>query len=182
LIATQLTTRSIDSDKIPFVDSPDHDSLLEHIKQSIKLSNLMLCFPGRQSSFIDDEVAMGFARDKPMLFVLDEAAAPFLPNTAKKGYPLFDREQIKTDGCVTLAAFCSYLAADAHSTIRLYLSVLNSLRGCAMTAVFVYAVMLALWPNLFNLYGEPKLLLVSVGVALFLVAYLAFFFKAVHRA
>jgi len=69
-----------------------------------------------------------------MLFVLNESDTPFLPNSAKKGYPLFDREQIEIDGGVTLADFCSYLAADRHSTARLYLNVLNSLPSSQLTS------------------------------------------------
>jgi hypothetical protein len=148
LIAKQLQNRSIVIYKLPFVDAPEHDELLDDVRASIVRSNLILCIPGRQTSFVENEIAMAFALSKPMLFVLSESDTPFLPNTAKKGYPLFDREQIKIDRGVTLAAFCSYLAADRHSTVQLYLSVLNSLPGCVIAAAAIYIVMLALLPSI----------------------------------
>jgi hypothetical protein len=109
LIASQLQRRSFEIFKLPFVDTPNHDSLLDEVRNSIVYSDLILCVPGRQSSFVENEIAMAFALNKPMLFILSESNTAFLPNTAKKGYPLFDREQVEADQCATLADFCSYL-------------------------------------------------------------------------
>jgi hypothetical protein len=178
-IANQLQRSSIVIYKLPFRNKPEHDELLDDVRTSIKQSSLILCIPGRESSFVEDEIAMAFALSKPMLFVLSESDTPFLPNTAKKGYPLFDRQQIETDrGVTTLATFCSYLAADQDSTKRLYWSVLSSLRGCVLAAAAVYLAMLAILPGIIPLESRLSFALYfAVGVFLFSAAYLAFFLK-----
>ena len=176
LITKYLKNRSIGSNMLPFVDAPDHDELLDDVRNSIDRSDLILCIPGPRPSFVDNEIAIAFGAKKPMVFVLSESDTRFLPNTAKKGYPLFDRDEIEADGCKTLADFCSYVAADVRSTFKLYLSVLDSLRGCALTAAVIYIVMLALLPNVIPLNSSIFFKLAFViGISLFLVAYSAFF-------
>ena len=176
LITKYLKNRSIGSNMLPFVDAPDHDELLDDVRNSIDRSDLILCIPGPRPSFVDHEIAIAFGAKKPMVFVLRESDTRFLPNTAKKGYPLFDRDEIEADGCKTLADFCSYVAADVRSTFKLYFSVLDSLRGCALTAAVIYTVMLALLPNVIPLNSSISFKLAFViGISLFLVAYSAFF-------
>jgi hypothetical protein len=121
-IESELTRRSLRVIRLPFVASPEHYGLLDEIKHSIRRSDVFICIPGGQSSFVDDEVAIAFALDKPMLFVVAKSLHYFIPDTAKKGYPIFDLEQIQLDECAVLAAFCSYLAADQRSTVKLFLA------------------------------------------------------------
>jgi hypothetical protein len=83
---------------------------------------------------------MAFGLDKPLLFVLIEADTPRLPNTAKKGYPLFALERVQREGLRTLVNFCSYLAADTRSTLRLYGAALTHWIICAIIVVVCYFV------------------------------------------
>jgi hypothetical protein len=50
LITKYLKNRSISSDMLPFVDTPDHDELLDDVRNSIDQSDLILCIPGPRSS------------------------------------------------------------------------------------------------------------------------------------
>jgi hypothetical protein len=169
LITKHLQNRSISVQILPFVATPNHDELLDDVRNLIDRSDLILCV-------VDYEIAIAFGAKKPMVFVLSESDTRFLPNPAKKGYPLFDREGIEADGCRTLADFCSYVAADARSTLKLYLSVLDSLRGCALAAAVIYVAMLALLPSVITLKSSTSFTLAFVvGVSFFLIAYLAFF-------
>ena len=96
---------------------------------------------------------MAFATRKPMIFLLSKTEAPFIPNTAKRGYPLIDRELVAVDGYHTLASFCSYLAADFQSTLQLYLSIINSLRSIFLTLLIAFIIPIVL---VTALVGNPR--------------------------
>jgi hypothetical protein len=128
LIAKQLKAEmekcGINPVKLPFVENPDHDMLLDQVKQEIRDCNVFVCIPGSRPSFVESEVSMAFGLEKPLLFLI-EAGTSRLPNTAKKGYPIFALERVQREGLRTLVNFCSYLAADWRSTVRLYGALFN---------------------------------------------------------
>ena len=146
-LVDEMTKCGIRAKRLPFVESPDSDTLLDQVKQQIRDCHVFVCVPGRFPSFVDGEVAMAFMDEKPMLFVLIEADAPHLPNYAKKGYPVFALEELQREGFRTLANFCSYLAADWRSTVRLYGAVFHHLIACAQLVVAVYIVSIVILTN-----------------------------------
>ena len=84
---------------------------------------------------------MAFGLEKPLLFLLAEMDTPRLPNTAKKGYPIFALERVQSERSRTLANFCSYLAADWRSTARMYGAIFGlSLHAIPVCAILVYLV------------------------------------------
>ena len=133
-----MTKCGIRAGKLPFVESPDSDTLLEQVRQQIDDCDIFVCVPGNRESFVDKEVFAASQVKKPILFVLIEADAPHLPNTAMKGYPVFALEGLEREGFQTLANFCSYLAADSRSTARLYAAVFHHLKACAGFAASVF--------------------------------------------
>jgi hypothetical protein len=137
-LADEMTKRGIRAEKLPFVESPDSDTLLDQVKQQIRDCHVLICVPGNRPSFVDNEVAMAFYGEKPMLFVLIEADAVHLPNSAKKGYPVFALERLQRKGFQTLANFCSYLAADSRSTARLYGAVFDHFPASTVLVFAVY--------------------------------------------
>ena len=137
-LVDEMTKCGIRAEKLPFVESPDSDRLLIQVKQQIRDCDVFVCVPGKRPSFVDYEVGMAFQIDKLLLFVLIEADAAHLPNTALKGYPVFALERLEREGFRTLANFCSYLAADSRSTARLYAAVFHHLKACAGLAVSVF--------------------------------------------
>lgn len=125
---------------LPFLEDPEHDSLLENVRGAIQQCDVLLCIPGRQGSFVEHEVSMALGLNRPMVFMLDDDHQQ-IPNTAKHGYPLFDADKSRGSQHQHLARFCSYLGGDAMSTLRLYLSVFQNLKACALFIGVVFAVL-----------------------------------------
>jgi TIR domain len=141
-LASEMTKYGIRAEKLPFKENPDHDTLVYQMSRGIRDCDVFVCVPGKRPSFVDYEVGVALGAKKPMLFVLIEADAPHLPNAAMKGYPVFALERLQRfqrKGFRILASFCSYLAADWRSTVRVYGAVFNHL--FASTGI-VFAVFL----------------------------------------
>jgi len=119
-LACELKRSGIAPVRLPFEEDPEHGKLLDQVKQAIRDCDVFVCLPGRRPSFVESEVMMAFGLEKPIVFVLIESDTPRLPNTAKKCYPMFALERLQLGGSRILANFCSYLAADWRSTVRLY--------------------------------------------------------------
>lgn len=139
-VANALTKASLRETLLPFEERADHDTLLDSIKAEVRSCDVFVCIPGSQPSFVESEVAMAFGLEKPMLFVITEQDSPRIPNTAKKGYPIFSFERLQQRGFGELTTFCSYLAADWHSTVRLFTSIARHLAACAQLIIAVYLV------------------------------------------
>jgi len=114
--------------RLPFLEEVDHDQLLDAVHAGVRGCDVVVCIPGQRSSFVDVEVAMAFALGKPMFFVLDPAAGTRLPNTAKKGYPLFDENALRAGGHRVLAAFARIVASDSRAVIGLYSGALREVK------------------------------------------------------
>jgi hypothetical protein len=141
MLADQMTKCGIRAEKLPFEESPDHDTLVYQVIQHIFDCDILVCVPGNRPSFVDSEVFGARMAKKPMVFVLIEADAPHLPNTVLKGYPVFALERLQRlhrAGFRILASFCSYLAADWRSTVRVYGAVFNHLFASTVTVVAVF--------------------------------------------
>jgi hypothetical protein len=101
-LAAEMATAGILDLKIPYVESPDHDDLLERIKHAIRTCDLFGCLPAGRPSFVENEVSMAFGLEKPLVFLVDKDDAPRLPNTAKKAYPIFALERLEAERFRTL--------------------------------------------------------------------------------
>jgi len=119
ILAGRFVSAGIQPVKLPFLDNPDHDRLLDEVKQAIRHCDVFICVPGRNPSFVESEVSMAFGLEKPLLFVVSEQDTPRLPNTAKKGYPILGLERLEGN-FTTFVNFCSYLAGDWRSVVQLY--------------------------------------------------------------
>jgi hypothetical protein len=187
-LAAAMASSGVNQVKLPFVERPDHDTLLDQVKQAIRGCDVFVCVPGSRPSFVESEVSMAFGLDKPLLFVVIEADTPRLPNTAKKGYPMFALERVQREGLRTLVNFCSYLAADLRSTVRLYGAALNywlnHCTGCASAVVGFYLGSIVAVNDVLkqpfgsrgidvasNLPAWPSLAFIATNMVLFLVPY-----------
>jgi len=151
VLASEMETSGIGCTKLPFVENPDHDALLDQVRQAIRHCDVFVCVPGNRPSFVENEVSMAFGLEKPLLFVVVEADTPRLPNTAKKGYPVFTLERLERAGFGPFLHFCSYLAADWKSTVRLYASALRNMGKCISFILPIYIV------TLFVMFGVSAL-------------------------
>jgi hypothetical protein len=147
-LATSMLRASVTATVLPFVRNPDHDDLLDEIKTAISRSDVVVCLPGGHPSFVENEVSMAFALNKPLLFVLRADHHARLPNTAKKGYPLFDLDALKRENWLPIVRFVSYLSADVRSTFRLYGTVLNHLKSCAKVIALTYCILIVMATSL----------------------------------
>jgi hypothetical protein len=145
-IVAEMLRSGLSHVKLPFVENPDHDTLLDQVRQAVRGCDVFVCVPGRSPSFVESEVSMAFGLQKPMLFVVSEADTPRLPNTAKKGYPIFSLERLEPEAFRHLIAFSSYVARDWSSTLRLYGAVFSHLGKCSglLAPVYVVSLLVAL--------------------------------------
>jgi hypothetical protein len=155
-VASEMARSKIDQVKLPFLENPDHDLLLDQVRKSIRDCDVFVCIPGSRPSFVESEVSMAFGLGKPLVFVLIEADIPRLPNTPKKGYPMFSLEQLQRDGFCTLVKFCSYLAADWRSTVQLYFAVLAHWGRCASLLPAIIIVSLLVMMGVTELMGASS--------------------------
>lgn len=113
--------------RLPFRDDVVHDELLDAVHAGVHGCDVFVCVPGDRSSFVDVEVSMAFALGKPMVFVLDAASGARLPNTAKKGYPLFDESALRARSYAVLVSFARLIAADAGTVLQPYRAAVDNL-------------------------------------------------------
>jgi hypothetical protein len=144
VLAAEMARSGISHMKLPFGESPDHDRLLDQVREAIRDCDVFVCVPGSRPSFVESEVSMAFGLEKPLLFVVSDADTPRLPNTAKKGYPVFTLARLQREEFRPLVNFCSYLAGDWRSTVRLYASVFSHMGKCAILLIPVYFVSLVI--------------------------------------
>lgn len=144
VIERVLAAAQIEARKLPYSPEADHDKLLEQVQCAIRWSDMMICMPGRDESFVEHEVAMGFTLNKPMIFILNSQERPKIPNTAKHGYPVFDEKKLDFAGIHVLSEFISFIASGRRSTNLLYRSVLwNMLRSWKFIGIFILFTNLA---------------------------------------
>jgi hypothetical protein len=176
-LADEMTKCGVRAQKLPFVESPDSDTLLEQVNQGIRDCDIFVCVPGKFPSFVDGEVSKAHGLLKPMLFVFVEADPPRLSNYAKKGYPVFALEALQREGFRTLANFCSYLATDSRSTTRLYGAVFQHLQHCGQLAGLVYFFLIVMLGSVQHksgsLLGSPRTLVSNPAILWFFAPFFA---------
>jgi len=138
-VERSLRRASVDALRLPFLATVDHDALLDSVHDGIRKCDVLICLPGKSSSFVDAEVSMAFGMKKPMVFVLDATEGARLPNTAKKGYPLFSAEALRAEGYATLAAFVSYVTGDVSVALKPYAAALRHLGRTGALVLTVWA-------------------------------------------
>jgi len=163
LLADEMRKCGIRAEKLPFVENPDHDTLVYQVTQQILDCDIFVCVPGKFPSFVQSEILGASTAKKPTLFIFIEADAQHLPDTAMKGCPVFALEELQREGFQTLANFCSYLAADARSTARLYGAVFEHLEHWGPLPLAVFCILLGMLflaqPKSFSLLGSHRTLL-----------------------
>jgi hypothetical protein len=65
-LRTVLKNRWINPLFVPF-EPTDHDTLIQNVQRSIKISDLIIVLPGSERSFVDAEILTASALEKPLL-------------------------------------------------------------------------------------------------------------------
>jgi hypothetical protein len=151
-LCEKMTIAGIKTVRLPFTVNRDHDELLDEVKNMIRVSDVLVCVPGDRSSFVESEVSMAFILEKPLLFIVSPNEVAQIPNTAKKGYPIFVLESLRQRGYRPLVGLCSYLCADVRSNLELYKSVLSHFAACGSIVFIAFLCLL----YLFSYISDPS--------------------------
>jgi hypothetical protein len=106
--------------RIPFRPGYDHDGLLQRIQNEIRGCTAMVCLPGAQPSFIENEVLVASTLRKFILFIVGETD-PRLPNTAYYGYPVFRLERVSRQNFDPIAQLILLMAGNWKASLRHFL-------------------------------------------------------------
>lgn len=106
--------------RLPFRPDYEHDALLQRIQHEIRTCAAMVCLPGAQPSFIENEVLVASTLRKFILFVVGEDD-PRLPNTAYYGYPVFRLEQLQRHHFEPIAQLILLVAGNWRASLRHFL-------------------------------------------------------------
>src|SRR5262245_43789219 len=166
--------------KLPFLESPEHNSLLEDIKTRIKESDLLVCIPGEKPSFVEHEVAMAFALEKPLMFVSTNDYLGRIPNTAKQGYPIINLNSLDEGGWSTFCNLCLYVTGYNMSLINMCFCVISrfvkilGMFAVVYISVFLAVIMLADKVTVSDHTDLIEGAIIISTVILFVIPYLAF--------
>jgi TPR repeat protein len=139
-IATHMRGFGLNVVRLPFKEVVDHDELLDDVRAGIAKSDLLICVPGDRPSFVEHEVAMALAINKPLLFVTRSEDLGRIPNTAKKGYPIFNFNSLEEGGWKAFSRFCGYVCGHHMSLVGLCFSALGSFIPFFLMATVASAV------------------------------------------
>jgi cytochrome b561 len=106
--------------RIPFRTDYEHDNLLQRIQNEIRSCAAMVCLPGAQPSFIENEVLVASTLRKFILFVVGDKD-PRLPNTAYYGYPVFRLEPLSRQDFDPIAQLILLVAGNWKASLRHFL-------------------------------------------------------------
>jgi len=116
LLQEELNDRWIQPSFLPFGPA-DHDTLIEKVRHSIKLSDMLLVLPGSERSFVDAEVLAASTLEKPII-ILKVTDDQRTPDTGFKGYPIFDVHQLKKHQYQPLKRFVRYVGNAAVDVMK----------------------------------------------------------------
>jgi uncharacterized protein len=178
-IAEKLKARQINPIKLPFLDNPEHNALIDTVRERISRSDLVVCIPGEKPSFVENEVAMAFALQKPMIFVSTNDYLSRIPNTAKRGYPIVNFNSLDEGGWNSFCNFCQYVSGYNIALLNMCLCVLSTyVRILVMFIIFYIAlfaavVLLADRATVSRNVGLIEDSIVISMIALFVLPYIA---------
>jgi TPR repeat protein len=179
-MAEKLKNKHLNPIKLRFLESPEHDSLLDEVDTRISESDLVICIPGPKPSFVEYEVAMAFAKKKPLILVSTNEHLSRIPDTAKHGYPIVNLNTLDEGGWSSFCNFCLYVTGYNMALINMCLCVMSIfLRilvvfGLLYGLVFLIVIML---PESVTISRDIGMIgnAIPISVAtLFVVTYLAF--------
>ena len=103
--------------RIPFREDYPHDELLRRVQDELRRCDAMVCLPGVDPSFVENEVLVASTLKKFIVFVVGEHE-PRLPNTAFYGYPVFRLERVSRRGWRAVAELILLVAGHWRASLR----------------------------------------------------------------
>jgi hypothetical protein len=165
---------------LPFRENVEHDLLLDDVKTNIARSDAVVCIPGETPSFVENEVAMAFALEKPLFFVTRSDHLSRIPNTAKKGYPIVNLNVLDEGGWASFCKFCLYICGYNIALLHLCFCVLRSFIKISVLLILGYALMflVILWMVDKNVIQQRielvEYLITAITVVFFVLPYALF--------
>jgi TPR repeat protein len=176
----RLKNKHLNPIKLRFSESPEHNSLLDEVVTQISESDLVVCIPGPQPSFVEYEVAMAFALKKPLILVSTNEHLSRIPDTAKHGYPVINLNSLDEGGWNSFCNFCLYVTGYNMALINMWLCVMSIFLRIFAAFIVLFGVAFLI------LIRVPDSVIVSQNIGLignaipisvatlFVVTYLAF--------
>ena len=166
-IQKRLDLKYINPIKLPFLESPEHDSLLDEVKHGISGSDLVVCIPGEKPSFVEHEVAMAFVLEKPLLFLATNDFLSRIPDTAKRGYPIINLNSLDEGGWNSFRRFCIYVSMCNIALINDCLSIIGRYNVMfAFTAIYLVLCYLLSLKLFSGFTGSGSFIIVAVKYAI----------------
>jgi hypothetical protein len=125
------------------LNDPEHDALIDRLRKSLRIADIMVVLVAGRSSFVDSEVFAASVLKKPVILLMPTTVLT-LPNTALIGYPMFDIEKLAADEYKPLADFIYIVANHWRMAIR-------ELRVAGWNAVWVMSIPLIATETVFSL-------------------------------
>jgi hypothetical protein len=104
---------------VEYLTAADHDLLLDDIQKQIIAAQVVVCLPGRQSSFLDAEVFAAIGLKKFLIFIVDYPHGS-LPNTAQKSFPVLRQKLSEKYRYAALSDLLVYLQGRPWAVLRSY--------------------------------------------------------------
>src|SRR5262245_54993785 len=125
--------------RIPYRGDYQHDRLLRTIQEEIRRCDAVVCLPGTEPSFVENEILVASTLRKFIVFVVG-AAESRLPNTAFPCYPVFRLERVEPLRFTPLAELILLVAGHWRASLRYFLDSWTRLFSDGKTLLGVVAV------------------------------------------
>jgi hypothetical protein len=104
--------------RVPYTPDSGHQQIVVGVNELLRKADAVVCLPGKNTSFVDAEVAAATVARKPVVFLVSEGGT--LPNTADKRHPAFVQERAAIRGYAPVIDFLHHITQDFKSACALY--------------------------------------------------------------
>jgi len=95
----------------------DHDQVISTVREFLSRANVMIAVPGDAKSFVDAEILSASVLQKPVIFI-KRTDQETLPDTALRGYPVFDLKKLEAHQLEPLVRFVHYACNSWRDVLR----------------------------------------------------------------
>jgi len=115
-LKSALNSPWLEADFVPFSPA-DHDTIIDTVRRRVKETDILLVLPGSDRSFVDAEILAASILEKPIVF-LRLSNDQTTPDTALKGYPVFDLLKLQEHQFRPLQRFLLYVSRSSRDMVR----------------------------------------------------------------
>lgn len=164
--------------RLPYEPGAGHQRIVGTVNDMLRACDAVVCLPGRDTSFVEAEVAAATVARKPVVFLVSDRGT--LPNTADKRHPSFSLERSAARDHEPVGDFLHHVTQDFRSTWQLYraawahptvsLRFFQVLVAAGLAALLLFAVAVAHGRHATAALGEPPAELAALRWEVILMA------------